>query len=192
MYSFEEIKNVCGSERADQCPSGLQFLLGKFAELNPTSFIQVGPGKLFDFDLFKGLMPQGSLAIGIDYKVYDEWEAIPDRASPYNIWLLPSGSDNPATELRVEEILQHKKVDMLFIDGDHSEYFVRNDWTRYSRFVRPGGLVIFHDYDPVAFHRDGAREGQGAAIVCAELQQQGYTIQVVSPTFIGTAYLYIP
>jgi predicted O-methyltransferase YrrM len=36
-------------------------------------------------------------------------------------------------------------IDLLLIDGDHSENSVRQDWTEWSRFVVPGGIVIFHD-----------------------------------------------
>jgi predicted O-methyltransferase YrrM len=36
-------------------------------------------------------------------------------------------------------------IDLLFIDGDHNESAVRQDWTDWSRFVAPDGLVMFHD-----------------------------------------------
>jgi predicted O-methyltransferase YrrM len=36
-------------------------------------------------------------------------------------------------------------IDLLLIDGDHSEAGVERDWQDWSGFVRPGGLVIFHD-----------------------------------------------
>jgi predicted O-methyltransferase YrrM len=36
-------------------------------------------------------------------------------------------------------------VDLLMIDGDHSEEAVRRDWNDWSHFVQPGGVVIFHD-----------------------------------------------
>jgi predicted O-methyltransferase YrrM len=36
-------------------------------------------------------------------------------------------------------------VDLLFIDGDHSEPAVRADFERWSPFLRPGGHVLFHD-----------------------------------------------
>lgn len=41
-------------------------------------------------------------------------------------------------------------VDLVFIDGDHSEEAARRDWEDWHRFVEPGGVVLFHD----------AREGQ--------------------------------
>ena len=36
-------------------------------------------------------------------------------------------------------------VDLVFIDGDHSEDGVRADWDGWNRFVEPGGAVVFHD-----------------------------------------------
>ena len=36
-------------------------------------------------------------------------------------------------------------IDLLLIDGDHTEKGVRRDWEDWSRFVVPGGTVIFHD-----------------------------------------------
>jgi hypothetical protein len=36
-------------------------------------------------------------------------------------------------------------VDLVFIDGDHSERGCELDWTLWSRFVVPDGYVVFHD-----------------------------------------------
>jgi len=36
-------------------------------------------------------------------------------------------------------------IDLLLIDGDHSKSAVERDWNDWSRFVQPGGVVIFHD-----------------------------------------------
>lgn len=38
-----------------------------------------------------------------------------------------------------------ESIDLLLIDGDHAEAAVERDWEDWSRFVRPGGTVIFHD-----------------------------------------------
>jgi hypothetical protein len=37
------------------------------------------------------------------------------------------------------------EVDLVFIDGDHSEEGVRTDWDGWHGFVAPGGAVLFHD-----------------------------------------------
>lgn len=36
-------------------------------------------------------------------------------------------------------------VDLVWIDGDHSEAACRLDWETWSSWVRPGGVVGFHD-----------------------------------------------
>jgi len=42
------------------------------------------------------------------------------------------------------------EVDLVFVDGDHSEEGCELDWVSWHRFVPPGGRVVFHD----------ARQGQ--------------------------------
>jgi predicted O-methyltransferase YrrM len=37
------------------------------------------------------------------------------------------------------------EVDMVFIDGDHSELECERDWLEWSPFVAVGGRVVFHD-----------------------------------------------
>lgn len=40
-------------------------------------------------------------------------------------------------------------VDFLFIDGDHSWRGIEQDWTIWSRFIVPGGVVLLHDSRPL-------------------------------------------
>ena len=35
---------------------------------------------------------------------------------------------------------------LLFIDGDHSYEAVKTDWESYKGFLRPGSVIVFHDY----------------------------------------------
>jgi len=37
------------------------------------------------------------------------------------------------------------ELDLVFIDGDHSEAGAERDWDAWSRFVRPSGHVVLHD-----------------------------------------------
>jgi len=48
-------------------------------------------------------------------------------------------------KVRIEEVLDGEKVDFLFIDGDHTEKGVEQDFNDYKDFVRPGGIIAFHD-----------------------------------------------
>lgn len=40
---------------------------------------------------------------------------------------------------------EEDKLDILFIDGDHSYAGVKTDFLTYSPLVKKGGLVVFHD-----------------------------------------------
>lgn len=61
------------------------------------------------------------------------------------LFLLRKDSHSPDTLASVEKILQGRKLDLLFIDGDHSFEGVRADAEMYMPLVRSGGLVVFHD-----------------------------------------------
>ena len=37
-------------------------------------------------------------------------------------------------------------MDLLFIDGDHTLDGVKNDYERYSKYVKKEGYIIFDDY----------------------------------------------
>lgn len=54
------------------------------------------------------------------------------------------------------EVLNHtniNKVDFLMIDGDHTYSGAKNDFKIYSQFVKPGGIVAFHDIIDSESHR---------------------------------------
>lgn len=61
------------------------------------------------------------------------------------IHLMTGDSHSPGTLSSVLEILKGKKLDALFIDGDHSYSGVKRDFEIYAPLVRKGGLVAFHD-----------------------------------------------
>lgn len=49
-----------------------------------------------------------------------------------------------------------QKIDLLFIDADHSYKGVSSDWKNWSPFVRKGGIIAFHDY---YVHSEGGHPG---------------------------------
>lgn len=44
-------------------------------------------------------------------------------------------------------VIQDIKIDVLFIDGDHSYMGVKTDFELYSRLLSPNGIIILHDTD---------------------------------------------
>lgn len=41
-----------------------------------------------------------------------------------------------------------RPIDLLFIDGNHNFQYVFGDFNLWVPYLRPSGLVVFHDYDP--------------------------------------------
>src|SRR3954447_14913203 len=59
--------------------------------------------------------------------------------------LLRADSHDPATLKQVRKLLGGRKLDFLFIDGDHTYDGVRRDHEAYGPLVAAGGLIGFHD-----------------------------------------------
>ena len=64
------------------------------------------------------------------------------------IHLVRADSHSKDTRKMVDQVLGEQKVDLLFIDGDHSYEGVRKDFETYSPLVRKGGIIAFHDICP--------------------------------------------
>lgn len=62
--------------------------------------------------------------------------------------LVRASSYDPATIEHVKGLLKDNKLDYLFIDGDHTYEGVKKDFDLYSQFVKPGGVIVFHDVVP--------------------------------------------
>jgi cephalosporin hydroxylase len=54
----------------------------------------------------------------------------------------------------VADLLYTEKVDLLFIDGDHTYEGVKQDYNDYKQFVNPGGWIAFHDINDTKHHRE--------------------------------------
>lgn len=63
---------------------------------------------------------------------------------------LQADSQRAETLRTVVNHLGDRQLDFLFIDGDHSYSGVSTDFKLYSRLIRPGGIIAFHDIVPVA------------------------------------------
>jgi predicted O-methyltransferase YrrM len=50
---------------------------------------------------------------------------------------------------QVAKIIKGRKIDLLFIDGDHRYSGVKRDWKLYAPLVKRHGVIVFHD---ILFH----------------------------------------
>jgi len=61
------------------------------------------------------------------------------------IHLVREDSHTLATLNLIKKTLEGRKLDFLFIDGDHAYNGVKTDFEMYGRLVRKGGIIAFHD-----------------------------------------------
>ena len=59
--------------------------------------------------------------------------------------LIRDDSHAPRTLEELEDLLAGRRVDFLFIDGDHTYEGVKRDFEMYSQLVATGGIVALHD-----------------------------------------------
>jgi hypothetical protein len=45
-----------------------------------------------------------------------------------------------------DESAYERSMDLIFVDGSHAYSYIRNDTEKALRMVRPGGIVLWHDY----------------------------------------------
>jgi predicted O-methyltransferase YrrM len=64
------------------------------------------------------------------------------------LYFLRKDSQDRATKEELIKILKGRKIDFLFIDGDHRFSGVKKDWRLYSPLVKNNGLIVFHDILP--------------------------------------------
>lgn len=83
---------------------------------------------------------------------YSEDEAVRYRAHArprQDLHFLRRDSHDPETLEALEQILEHRPIDFLMIDGDHTYDGVAADYRMYGPLVRdPGGVIAFHDVLP--------------------------------------------
>jgi predicted O-methyltransferase YrrM len=74
-----------------------------------------------------------------------------------HIMCLAADSHAERTSRWMNDWLAGDRLDVLFIDGDHSFAGVSDDFARYAPLVRPGGIVAFHDIHPDSNTRHGVK-----------------------------------
>jgi predicted O-methyltransferase YrrM len=70
---------------------------------------------------------------------------VPISRRNQKIFIIRGNSHEEIILNKVKNILKNKKLDFLFIDGDHSYEGVKRDFEIYGPLVRKGGIIAFHD-----------------------------------------------
>jgi len=131
------------SLRVVQDPDEFYWLLGLVEALQPKAIIELGVEAGGSLKFWEQLLPTGGLLVGVDLHPENiTWDI---AASDRSVCVVQGDSQSPETVSKVGELLQGCQVDFIFIDATHTPEAARRDFGNYTPFLRPGGIVGFHD-----------------------------------------------
>jgi len=117
------------------------------AALNPKIILEIGTARAGTLLIWSSIASDKVITCDLVHRDAQRplLEALPPPGSECRVKLLTGNSHEMAFKQRVAQELGDRKVDFLFIDGDHTESGVAQDYNDYKEFVRPGGIIAFHD-----------------------------------------------
>lgn len=139
-------------------PTQVKYEIVKLLELahtiHPRVILEVGTADGGSLFLFTRVAQPDATIISIDLPGgkfgggYPKWKIPIYKAfarEGQRVFLIREDSHNPNTLEKVKSILKGEKVDLLFIDGDHTYEGVKKDFEMYSPLVKKGGIIALHD-----------------------------------------------
>ncbi len=129
-------------------------LLEEVARLSPKTMLEIGTAKGGSLLAFSRLCASDAHIVSVDLPGgpfgggYPLWKVPLYKAFArpgQRLDLVRGDSHSASTFADVKKRLGGRKLDFLFIDGDHRYEGVRADFETYKSLVRPGGTIALHD-----------------------------------------------
>ena len=106
--------------------------------MRPENYLEVG---IFHCGLFNRMLPYAKKLTGVDLSPGAGQYMV---SSPKAKFVC---SDSVGYAKKLKE--QGETFDFIFIDADHSEKAVQDDFLHYEDLLRPHGLILLHDTHPI-------------------------------------------
>lgn len=113
------------------------FILHLASVIRPKTYVELG---LFRCELFNKMAEFSDQLVGVDINA---------GAGKYMLDAPKARFFHGSTEDFAKSLVANPlKIDMLFIDADHSKEAVLQDFKNFFPYVVPHGLILFHDSHP--------------------------------------------
>ena len=133
------------------CPQQIEcemVRLGEFvSKRKPKCVVEIGTAEGGTLFSFSKVSTPDAILLSIDLRdlrvrrlLYESF-----GSDGQQIRLIRGDSQANATLGEVKRLLNGRRIDFLFIDGDHTYEGVKRDFELYSPLVLTGGVVAFHD-----------------------------------------------
>lgn len=130
-----------------QIPSEITRLARAVDALQPKIILEIGTASGGTSLIWSHLAAERVITCDLNEMKYQAplFTRFPPPGSHCRVTLMSGNSHDADFKSRVARELNGEKADFLFIDGDHTEPGVTADYNDYKEFVRPEGLIAFHD-----------------------------------------------
>jgi predicted O-methyltransferase YrrM/SAM-dependent methyltransferase len=132
-------------------------LLGTASKLPVKSALEIGTGNGGTFYMLCKAAESNAILLTVDPE--NDWKRVALLRSfskhGQKIHVIRSSSQDQKTIEEVRRVLGSRRLDLLFIDGDHSLAGVTTDFELYSKLVRHRGIIAMHDILPDFWTRYG-------------------------------------
>lgn len=143
---------------AVQKVSELSPLLSILKRRRLRTIVEIGTGKGGTLYAWCKIADPDAMIISIDlpggpfgggYSLNDMKKLRTYKKKHQKIYFLRKDSRKKSTKEELITKLKGRKIDFLFIDGDHRYRGVKEDWKLYAPLIKQNGLIVFHD---ILFH----------------------------------------
>ncbi len=120
-------------------------MLALAAKRQPRVVMEIGTAQAGTQFLLGQVLNSVELILAVDLRVKNKMLLNEFSRDGLKRVCLEGSSYDQTTIRRVESVLAGQKIDVLFIDGDHTYEGVKADYCSYQHLVKQGGLIVFHD-----------------------------------------------
>jgi predicted O-methyltransferase YrrM len=162
-------------------------LLEILVRRRPKFVLEVGTHRGGTLFLFARVSSPDAMVVSVDLPGVYDWR-IPLYKSfatqNQRVNVVRGDSHDFSTPKMVEQVLAGRKLDFLFVDGDHSYKGVKADFEMYAPLVKKGGIVAFHD---IVKPDNGCQADK----FWNEIKKVYSCVQVVRDTWAGIGIVYL-